>query len=286
MIFISTGGISSATASETVEQCLPSGIKNFELSGGKFSHSLLQELLTLKEKHSLNFNLHNYFPPPEIPFVLNLASENKEVLKKSLEHCKKAIEWSSKLGCKNYGVHAGFLIDPQVNELGKRVKARTLNDREKAKHTFVSSINELAPFAGNHDVNLLIENNVLSLNNYKEFNENPFLCTSKDETLEIFEQLNDKVSLLLDVAHLKVSSRTLNESAEEYIKGCSHLIKGLHLSDNDGTSDSNEKFKHNSWFWKSIESLDHSYITIEVYDYNLNSIKEQYKLAERTFGCE
>ena len=43
-----------------------------------------------------NFNknfklLHNYFPAPKVPFVINLASESKEIRELSLTHCLKIL---------------------------------------------------------------------------------------------------------------------------------------------------------------------------------------------------
>ena len=65
--------------------------------------------------------IHNYFPAPKSPFVLNLASRNKLILKKSIDHCKKNILLSSKFNLPFYAAHAGFCIDPDINTLGKKI---------------------------------------------------------------------------------------------------------------------------------------------------------------------
>ena len=36
--------------------------------------------------------IHNYFPPPENPFVINLASDKKQILNQSIEHCKNNLQ--------------------------------------------------------------------------------------------------------------------------------------------------------------------------------------------------
>ena len=61
-------------------------------------------------------------------------------------------------------------------------------------------------------MNLYIENNVISLENYElNNNQNIFLCTDYDEIKFIMDQFNVKnFGLLLDTGHLKVSSKTLN----------------------------------------------------------------------------
>ena len=37
---------------------------------------------------NVEFNLHNYFPPPKIPFVINLTSQNEKILRRTEDHLK------------------------------------------------------------------------------------------------------------------------------------------------------------------------------------------------------
>ena len=77
MIYISTGGFYKRNAYETSLEFQQNEIYNIELSGGIFESSLIPNLKSLTSK--LNFQIHNYFPPPLKPFVFNLASLNKEI---------------------------------------------------------------------------------------------------------------------------------------------------------------------------------------------------------------
>ena len=125
MIYISTGGVKNKTAFSFSEELASHGIMEIELSGGIYSESLLDDLLNLSSK--INFQIHNYFPPPKKPFVLNLGSLDVEVGMKSYEHVKRALEWCSKLGSDHYSFHAGFLCDLKVNELGKKIHSKSTN---------------------------------------------------------------------------------------------------------------------------------------------------------------
>ncbi|HJN62365.1 MAG TPA: endonuclease IV, partial [Candidatus Parcubacteria bacterium] len=49
----------------------------------------------LKQFQNFNFLIHNYFPAPKLPFVFNLASRNKNILEKSINHCKEAMDLCS-----------------------------------------------------------------------------------------------------------------------------------------------------------------------------------------------
>ena len=208
MIYVSSSSFQAKTIRVVVESMLDKGIKNIELSGGtEYYPEYLQDLIKLKNENDINFLVHNYFPPPETGFILNLASADKEIYQTSLEHCKRAIEVSHQLGGKQYGIHAGFLIDFSTSEIGKKIKYRKINDRQKCLDLFCAAFNELKEFSRN-DVVLYLENNVFSSTNFKTYQgENPFLLTCYEGYQELSKIL--EFNLLLDLAHLKVSTKTL-----------------------------------------------------------------------------
>ena len=277
MIYISTGGIKNKTAAKFSEELVSYGINDIELSGGMYSESLLDDLLTLSPK--VNFQIHNYFPPPKKPFVLNLGSLDAEVGMKSYNHVVKALEWCSIIGSDHYSFHAGFLLDPGVNELGKKISDRALYDRDKSKELFVSRVKKLYEIAKNLDITLMIENNVLSKNNSLEFNSNPLLMCAPEECNEVLNNLPEDIKLLIDVAHLKVSANSLSYDPKKMFQMCKNRIGGYHLSDNNGLSDTNNPFNSEAWFWKHINPSV-NYISIEVYSSDLNLLLEQRKLTK------
>jgi len=277
MIYISTGGIKNKNASKFSEELLSYGINEIELSGGLHSESLLDDLLILSTK--INFQIHNYFPPPEKPFVLNLGSLDPEVGMRSYDHVVKALEWCSILGSDHYSFHAGFLLDPGVHELGKKIVDRDLYDRDKSKEIFVSRVKNLHEIAKNSDITLMIENNVLSNNNSLEFKSNPLLMCAPEECNEVLNNLPEDIKLLIDVAHLKVSANSLNFNPEKMFHMCENRIGGYHLSDNNGLSDTNQAFNSKSWFWNYLNPLI-DYISIEVYSSDFNLLLDQKKLTE------
>ena len=276
MIYVSTGGFRNIKPAKIVQSFNDRYISNIELSSGLYFNNTLKELLKIKE--SSNFLVHNYFPPPRMPFVFNLGSLNKEVSEISFKHAKKAIDWSKQLGGSVYSFHAGFLLNPNVNELGKRIRKRKLFNRDESMHKFIENVNLLSEYAHKNKIELLIENNVLSYNNYKEFNDNPFLMADYDEAQYIMERSPQNVNLLMDFAHLKVSSKTLKLKPKIFFKLCSKWIKGYHLSDNDGLSDSNQKISDDSWFWDYI-NRDFN-VTIEVYSHDIEFLYSQYELVK------
>ena len=261
-IFVSTGGLAKLPGNIVAERYLRKGIKNIELSGGVHTPTLVEDLLKIKKE--ANFQVHNYFTPPKNPFVLNLASADQKISNLSLNHVYNSIELSSRLGSKYYSFHAGFLCDLNISDLGKKISKRKLISRDKGIEIFLKKLELISIKAKEYDVNIMVENNVLSKNNLNEFGQNPLLMCDHEESKLIMENSPGNINLLVDVAHLKVSSSSLQFNPQHMFKFCDQFIKGYHLSDNNGLSDTNESFTPNAWFWKSLnKNLD--YYSIEVY---------------------
>lgn len=271
MIYTSTGGVHDKPAWDTCKKYLETGINNIELSGGIYDSRMLSMLNQLIL--SANFQIHNYFPPPKHPFVFNLASLNKDTSKLSINHTIKAIQLATDIGQSVYSFHAGYLLDPNVNELGKKIYKRKIYERDISINVFLEIVNKLAVTASRYGVELLIENNVLSMNNYNEFGLNPFIMVDPNECVYVMKNTPDNVNMLVDVAHLKVSSNSLNYNPVDMFLLCEPWIKAYHFSDNNGLSDTNDIFDGKAWFWPYIKN-NIDYYCIEVYDASLKKLRE------------
>jgi sugar phosphate isomerase/epimerase len=275
VIYISTGGFYDQPASETAKILYENGINSVELSGGCFSVDNLDIILALSKK--INFQVHNYFPPPEKPFVFNLASLDSEIARLSNQHVLNGIKLGLDLDRPVYSFHAGFLLDPRVSELGKKILRRDLFDRKQSMEVFIDRLLALSEKARILGVELLIENNVISKANHVFFNKNPFLMAEADECQYVMENTPNNVNLLIDVAHLKVSSNSLGFDRVEFLKKCDPWIKAYHLSDNSGLSDDNQRIHDDSWFWPHLKcGLD--YYSLEVYGESYGILCDQFNL--------
>lgn len=279
MIYVSSSCVKHKMIKDSVQELVNNGFKNIELSGGsEYYTGFEDDLLELKEKYSLNYICHNYFPPPKEHFVLNLASLNDEIYKKTFNHLVKAIVLSKKLGSKKFGFHAGFFIDIKVNEIGKNISKNNIFDKEKAIQRFCDGFEELKVIAGS--LNLYIENNVFSATNYKTYNgNNIFMLTNFNEYNELKEQIN--FNLLLDVAHLKVSSSSFSLNFEDEFKNMIAISDYIHISDNDALHDLNHKLQKNTPLVNTLkqQNLKSKDFTLEIYD-DLNAIKETYEILQ------
>lgn len=277
MIYISSSCLKNTKINQSVEQLAIEGFKNIELSGGtNLYEGYIDDLLELKDKYNLKYLLHNYFPPPKEPFMLNIASLNNELFEKSIEHCLNALQVCKILGSRKYGIHAGFLIDFAPSEAGKKIKLKKVNDRAVAIDRIAQAWIKITEEAGNA-IDLYIENNVLSKTNYDTYkSDNPFLLTDHKTYLELLEKVDFKI--LLDLAHLKVSCHTLGlnffDQSNELIKNTDYL----HVSGNNGLSDQNYGIKNDSSIIEFLENKDlsNTTLTLEVYS-GLEDIKSSYE---------
>ncbi len=276
MIYISTGGFNKKSVIEVIKSLSQYDINAFELSGGIYTENLESQLKILSNK--FKFTVHNYFPPPKKPFVLNLASLDETIYQKSLNHIKKSIKLASSIKSPFYSFHAGFLIDPKVKELGKTIKSNNLYNRDKCLERFIYALKILSQYASKYKIKLLVENNVITQSNLRKFDSNPLLMTDIESTKEIIKNFDQNLYFLVDVAHLKVSANTLDFDACAYLEIFKDKIGGYHLSDNDGLSDSNKEISKSSWFWSYLRN-DLRYYTLEVYDQNPKVLFSQLELA-------
>lgn len=276
MIYVSTGGFRGRAADSVSAEFISAGIKSVELSGGAYSETLLDDLKALSQ--DAHFQVHNYFPPPADPFVLNLGSLDTEIAERSIVHVEQSLEWCVALGADRYSFHAGFMLDPRVDELGKRIPSRNLFDRDECIEVFVNRVARLAEIADRAGVGLMIENNVLSAKNAQEFSANPLLMCEPQECQKILGLLPASVGLLVDVAHLKVSANSLNFDPSKMFDVCHDRIAGHHLSDNNGLEDSNQRFGEDAWFWPHLKT-DVDYYSVEVYGCTPNQLREQVDLV-------
>ena len=257
-IFISSIAFNDRKLIEVIKICEQN---NFNL---EFSSSISYNRDNLKFLNEFNGEklIHNYFPAPKEPFVINLASKDSNILRRSISHCKENIRRTAELGLNFYAVHAGFCIDPKVSSLGKKILSDGKFDKKQHLEIFIETLSELLKYSNEYDVPFLIENNVLSSQNYSaNNNQNIFLCTDSQDIVYISKEINSRrFQLLLDTGHLKVSCKTLGIDLLKETNRLFPSIGSVHHSDNDGFEDLNlpiDKYYWFSPFLKFLKPMNH-----------------------------
>lgn len=279
MIYVSSSCVKNTKIKDSVEELAINGFKNIELSGGTdYYDNFENDLLELKDRHNLNYRCHNYFPPPKKHFVLNLASLNNKVFQASFDHLQQSIFLSSRLGADKFAFHAGYFIDIKLNEIGRKLSRDNLFNESESISRFCGAFKMLQKQAG--DINLFIENNVFSTANAETYDkENPFMLTNFDKYISLKERID--FNLLLDVAHLKVSVKTLGLDLEDEFEKMMGVSSYIHISDNDGFHDSNNQLRKSSNLLSMLANskTNNKDFTLEIYD-GIDAIKYSHEALQ------
>jgi sugar phosphate isomerase/epimerase len=212
----------------------------------------------------LQFALHNYFPVPRDPFVINLASANQAIRCRSLEHCRMALRLSAELGSPSYSVHAGFVTDPAPSNLGGVFPPPGGRTRDEAASAFYDAVAALCETAEQVGVDLLIENNVVSPANAPDGRNLLFLGVTPEDFAALEAAVpSPRRGVLLDVGHLNVSATALGFDARQALDAIRPSVRALHLSDNDGTMDRHRAFTSTAWFVSALATFTDAWFSIE-----------------------
>ncbi len=266
MIYVSTACLSEKNLKQNLKLFNKLNVKNIELTGNILYEKNYKKILqNYKFKHKFNFLIHNYFPIPKKPFMLNLGTENSYLNKKSVDNCLKSIEICNELKLKKFSVHAPFLVNFKTSEAGKKIKERKISSKSKILKIFKKNFNLLKKYV-DYDLKLYVENNVLSKENFLNFNkQNPLMLTSFKDYDDMRQEVN--FMPLLDTGHLKVSCKTLKLDFTKEFKNFAKYTDFIQVSDNNSLSDQNKKIKYGSLIYKLLKTLKNKKITysIEVY---------------------
>ena len=223
------------------------------------------------------FICHNYFFPVDKPFILNLASDDDKIRRRSVKYVKQAIRFCDAQNIRLYTFHAGFRVDPTLD----LTFYGEPTDRELAHKLFRESIVEVATFAAARNITLGIENNVVEAQHLNGGQNDLLLYCTAGEFIELFENISAKnVGLLLDIGHLRVAANTLGFDPNEF-GGLSDKIVAIHVHENDGRSDRHDPVEESGWALEFINrQLSATDVPI-VFESHFNSISRLRKAGKR-----
>lgn len=257
MIYVSSSCVSQSCIAEVIEVLAKNGVCNIELSGGTgYYDDLIHDLRSLKQIYDLNYACHAYFPPPKVPFVVNLASCNDYIYKRSLEHYIQCVEMLKAMDIRILSLHAGFLVEIGTEDIGGRLNKKIIYDEAQAYNRFFSAFDRIRHLCIQNEIRLFLENNVLSADNYAEFgNHNYMMMTDYASIMRMKEALD--FDLLLDLGHLYVSANTLKLDYGEECRKLKDHAKWFHISENNGSFDEHKPIKEDSEIFRMFLELYH-----------------------------
>jgi len=204
--------------------------------------------------------IHHFFPAERHNLVLNLASPSPSVRQETLLFFKRSIDWSEKIGSPFFSFHAGYISDPvDRNKYGFVFNTSAQKEAEAALNRFTSALKELAKYAAEHNIFLLVENNIVT----KE-NRDKLLLSKPDEFMNLFERLQEtkNVGILLDWGHWLVTSNTYRLNLDSFKSLCER-INGIHLHTNNGLADEHLPYSENDPCMNMIKKYNPKFISLE-----------------------
>jgi sugar phosphate isomerase/epimerase len=231
---------------DAVEELRSLGYSRIELTGGTEWHpGLDKDIDEIFSMTGIELMVHNYFPPQQQEFVLNLAVANPARRKMMFEFIRKMAGLARRAGVTVLGIHPGFREDVGVVlENGYFSGAAGDGTSEGA---FWDSVNELDAIAEEEGIKICIEN-LAPRNAQDKFS---FVCAI-DEIRALLDRVSRSRSLgmLVDLGHLNVAGHMLGfdrgEVFEDLLRHSNRIFQ-FHLSHNDGSRDAHLPNPEGCW---------------------------------------
>jgi len=233
------------------------------------------------KKFDFNFTIHNYFPPPKIPFNFNLASKNKIIRQKSSRLAKKAIDLCCDIESPLYTFHAGFTVDPP--KLGKPLPRINVGDRKEAIEIFVNEVEDIVDFANKRGIKVAMEPNVVQKFNLVENRNDLCLFAEYQEIEKLFRILkNTSLGLLVDLGHTTVTSHWLKFDKDNFVQKCSKYTYALHVSNNNGFQDQHRGLTQKCWAISKLKKFKNNPIILETMNLSIEKIKQNISIVQNS----
>lgn len=195
-----------------------------------------------------SLSVHNYFPPVDPPFVLNLASDDPETLERSREMARRNIDLTRRVNGGFYAVHAGFGAEIKVRSLGMGLEYGPPVPFDILHGHMVSSLRHLCDYAAPAGVVIAVENHPVAERNLIDGKNILLPYSAPGQLSQLIDDVDrTNIGILMDFGHLKVTATTLGFDGSAYIEHISDRIVAFHVSDNDGLEDRNWPVSDGSW---------------------------------------
>lgn len=254
-VFVSTTFMpNQSSVIDAVRLLKENNIFNIELGS---IHRYEKGLDSLLKNVRCNYITHNFFPPSEERLILNIASTDEGVRRRSLDFIKSAIDFSEKINAGIYTVHPGFLVDPiRENSSPKNYDFRFSSVSEitslpmysECVGIFLDSLNEMADYARDKLVTIAVETQ-------GSVTKKGFVFFSKPEDFSIFlkECRYERVGINLNLAHLSLAANAWGFNKYEVVEMLKSRIVAVEVSHNDGIDDGHRALKVGGWYMELLE---------------------------------
>lgn len=286
MIYISTTFASDqSSVLDVLKLCKHNGIKNLELGS---NHSNELDVEQGVQQYDFCYLVHNYFPIPKEPFVINIASADDEIYQRSVNHIFNAINFCQQIGSGLYTFHPGFLTDPDgANKDASNydfqfedsyLKGKTY---EEAYDRMVEAVSHIVPYAKARGIRIAIETEGSVLK------KDHLLMQRPGEYERFFRDFStDDIGINLNIGHLRLASSAFGFEIQKFVDLVADYVVAMELSHNNGLEDEHLPLIEGEWYWKTIcdPRFDQVYKILEFRNVNIDTILSNIEMCQRYLG--
>lgn len=269
-LYFSVSAIPGFDIQESFNLLRDAGIRNIEVSVGTKPGESSNEVLQREIDEGTKLLWHHNIPIDNRYNFINLCERFDEKL------FAKIFSWCNRSGAKHFSVHGGLYNPDIVNH-------------SHALEKFADNYNKAAMMGKTFGVRMGIETA------YPIPSGNQYVLDSESD-IKTFVEMFPETGLVLDFAHVKIQKNyeKAEESLVDFMLAHPNLME-VHISENDGRSDSHTPIMRSSKFWHKIKSRSELPIVIEGKlftgkrnegrDDCISSLKDNYALAgEMIYG--
>ena len=242
MLFLSSSSWQGTDFKAFLKAAADAGIRHIELSGGFDEAPDSAGFFEPYMRDGFVFKVHNYYPPPhEGHFILNIASVDEPLRRKSVDFATRAMDLASALGSDIYSIHSGYAVALNLAEGGEHfaLAGGGFSDRGAGLEALAASVDELCAHGRANGVRLALENLFPP-----ETGQNySYMCSPEDLDWAVSKfQRHDNFGFLLDLAHARIAAGLLGFDFHGFVERAimSARVLDLHISGTAGVRDEHD----------------------------------------------
>jgi len=235
---------------EALKLCKEAEIQSVEI-GSNHCH---EENYNYLSDFPFQYLVHNYFPIPKESFVLNIASFDENIRKRSIRHIKTAIDFCRDIDGKLYTFHSGFLTDPKGANLSNNNydfqwdnNQLSKINRQKANDLMYSALDKIINYSRSKKIKIAIETEG-SLNK----KDHLLMQQPKEYKEFMLKYSNSDIGINLNIGHLNLAANAFDFNRSDFVDLIQNYIVAMELSHNDGMEDQHLPLQQDGWYWDLI----------------------------------
>ena len=227
--------------------------------------------------------VHNFFPPiTDTNFVINIASSDKEIQKKSMDMIVSNIDFCKTINAQLYTIHPGFLSKPTPGLNFKKknydfdFSKKNISNYNRAYEIMIYSLKKIVNYSKSRKIQIAIETegsikkkNFLMMQEPKEFKK-------------LFKEIPNNLIKNANLSHIYLASKCFKFSIKKFLSDLKPKIAAIELSSNNGLDDQHLPLKPNCVNLDNLKFLRiKKPIILEFRNSNLSQIKKSISILKK-----